>query len=105
MTHIPESDWKKFKPLRDKALERMCYRILSEISSTMNDETLSSHEQYLKIYSLIQDRDKKIGQTFDGHSRSNALRQLMLMQSHELLEPEEVACFSESTQELLAGRF
>ena len=31
---IPESDWKKFKPLRDKALARLCDRILSEIAAT-----------------------------------------------------------------------
>jgi hypothetical protein len=48
---IPESDWKKFKPLRDKALATLCDRILSEIAATSAEEALSSHEKYLKIYS------------------------------------------------------
>lgn len=100
---VPESDWKKFKPLRDKALARLCDRILVEVGSTTADDALSSHEKYLKIYSLIRERDKEMGQVFDGYSRSKMLSQLSMMQSFELLEPEELACFSESTRAILAG--
>ena len=100
---VPESDWKKFKPLRDKALARLCDRILAEVGSTTADDALSSHEKYLKIYSLIRERDKELGQVFDGYSRSKMLPQLSMMQSFKLLEPEELACFSESTREFLAG--
>ena len=100
---VPESDWKMFKPLRDKALARLCDRILAEVGLAMADDALSSHEQYLKIYSLIRKRDKDLGQIFDGYSRSRMLSQLSMMQSFELLEPEELACFSESTREFLAG--
>ena len=101
---VPESDWKKFRPLRDIALERLCDRILAEIGATMADETLSSHEQYLKIYTLIEDRDETLGRIFNGYSRSRMLSQLALMQSFKLLEPEELACFSETTREILARR-
>ena len=101
---LPESDWKKFKPLRDKALERLCDRILAEVGSTMAEDALSSHEKYLKIYSLVRDRDKELGRIFDGYSRARMLSQLAMMQSYELLEPEELECFSESTQEYLARR-
>ena len=100
--NIPESDWKKFGPLRDKALANFCDLILSEIDSTNADGALSSHEKYLKIYSLIRDRDKELGQVFDGYSRSKALMQLALIQSRGLLAPEEFSCFSESTQDFLA---
>jgi len=100
---IPESDWKKFKPLRDKALARLCDRILAEVESTTADDALSSHEKYVKIYSLIRDRNKELGRIFDGYSRSRMLSQLSMMQSYQLLEPEELTCFSESTQEFLAG--
>lgn len=99
---IPESDWKKFKPLRDKALARLCDRILAEVESTTADDALSSHEKYLKIYSLVEDRDEELGRIFNGYSRSRMLSQLAMMQTYELLEPEELECFSESTQEYLA---
>jgi hypothetical protein len=99
---IPESDWKKFKPLRDKALARLCDRILSEIAATSAEEALSSHEKYLKIYSQIRDHDKQLGLIFDGYSRSRALSQLAMIQSYDLLQREEFGCFSASTQEFLA---
>lgn len=101
---IPESDWKKFKLLRDKALARLCDRILAEVRSTIAEDTLSSHEKYLKIYSQFKVRDQELGQIFDGYSRSRMLSQLAMMQSYELLEPEELACFSKATQDFLALR-
>ena len=100
---IPESDWKKFKPLRDTALARLCDLILSEVDSIRTDDALSSHEKYLKVYSLVRDRNKELGQIFDGYSRSRALMQLAMIQARELLEPRELECFSESTQEYLAS--
>ena len=101
--HIPESDWKKFKPLRDKALARLCGRILAEVAATLSENVLSSHEKYLKMYKQVRDSDKKMGQIFDGYSRSRMLAQLSMMQSYELIEPEELECFSTYTQEFLAG--
>ena len=101
--NIRESDWKKFKPLRDKALVRFCDQILSQIEATNADDTLSSHEKYLEIYSLVRERDKELGQIFDGYSRSRALMQLAMIQSRNLLEPEEFDCFSESTLQFLTS--
>jgi hypothetical protein len=101
--NIPEPDWKKFGPLRDKALTKFCDVILSEITTTADDDALSSHEKYLKIYNLIRNRDKELAEVFDGYSRSTALLQLAMIQSRKLLEPVEFECFSESTREYLAS--
>lgn len=100
--HIPESDWKQFRPLRDKALANLCDKVLAEIIATTADDALSSHQKYLKIYDRIQDYDDDIGRIFDGYSRSRALSQLAMIQSHHLLEPEDFECLSELTQEYLA---
>jgi hypothetical protein len=101
--NIPESDWKKFKPLRQKALTRLCDKILAEIEAKSANETLSSHEKYLEIYSLVRERDKELGQIFDGFSRSKALMQLAMIQSRDLIAAEELECFSEITREFLAS--
>jgi hypothetical protein len=69
----------------------------------MSEDALSSHEKYLKIYSQVKDNDKKIGQIFNGYSRSRMLSQLSMMQSYGLIEPEELERFSTYTQEFLAG--
>ena len=42
MMNAPDSDWKKLKPLRDKAHARSCDRIFAEVVSTMNDDKLIS---------------------------------------------------------------
>ena len=99
---IPESDWKKFRPLRDKALGNLCDQVLAELLATTAEDGLSSHQKYLKIYDRVQEYDKEIGRIFDGYSRSRALSQLAMMQSRHLLEPEEFACFSELTRDYLA---
>lgn len=100
--HIPESDWKQFKPLRDKALANLCDKVLTEIIATTAEEALSSHQKYLRIYNEIQHYDEQMGRIFDGYSRSRALSQLAMIQSHHLLEPEEFAGLSDSTREYLA---
>lgn len=100
--HIPASDWKKFRPLRDKALANLCDLVLTEISATTAEDALSSHQKYLKIYDRIQDYNDEISRIFDGYSRSRALSQLTMMQSHHLLEPEEFGCFSDLTRDYLA---
>ncbi|MCB1695239.1 MAG: hypothetical protein KDI34_03345 [Halioglobus sp.] len=100
--HIPESDWKKFRPLRDKALANLCDKVLTAITATTANDALSSHQKYLKIYDEIQHYDEQIGLIFDGYSRSLALSQLAMIQSHHLLEPEEFAGLSASTREYLA---
>lgn len=99
---IPESDWKTFKVLRERALARLCDQILSDVATTIADETVSSHDRYLRVYSQVRNHDREIAQLFDGYSRSRALFQLALMQSHDLLTPEELSRFSPSTQAFLA---
>ena len=98
---IPEPDWKKFKPLREKALTRLCDRTLEEIDTIKAKSNLSSHEQYLEIYSLMRDRNRELGEIFDRFSRSGALLQLGMMQSRGLITLEEIDRFSESTREYL----
>ena len=99
--YIPESDWKKFRPLRDKALGNFCEKVLAAIIATTAEDALSSHQKYLKIYDRIQAYDEDIGRIFDGYSRSRALSQLAMIQSHHLLESEDFECFSDSTREYL----
>jgi hypothetical protein len=92
---ISESDWKIFKELKNKALERFSQRILDESLAICGNSALSAHERYRELYSLIHQRDKEMAWAFDGLSRSKARLQLSLMQNLELLTQEELARFSE----------
>ena len=97
--HIPESDWKLFKSVRNKALDVFCGRVLSRVASTINDEKLSNHDKFLQIYTTVTDQNRNLAQIFDGYSRSRALLQLTMMQSFELLDEKDIDDFSESTKE------
>lgn len=54
---IRESDWKVFREVRAVAFTRFCDRILSEVARVSNDSSKSSHERYLAIFKLIEQRD------------------------------------------------
>lgn len=99
--NIPEADWQTFKALREKALGRLCDRILEDIRDASAKDDISSHEKYLEVYSLVQQRDKELGYIFDGLSRSKALVQLSLIQAKDLATPEELSNFSDATRDYL----
>ncbi len=97
---IKESDWKIFKGVRKKALERFCQRILDECQAIMQDNSRSAHERYLEIFQLIQERDIDIANAFDQFSRSSAAICLYRMRIHNLLTDEEISEFSEDFQHM-----
>lgn len=100
---IPESDWKKFTKLKETALSRFCERVLAEVDAVRANVTLSSHDQYLEIFALIEKRDRELAQIFDYHSRSKALFQLDLIVSRGLLEDEELSQFTEVTRKIIGS--
>jgi hypothetical protein len=94
MRDIKESDWKRFKSLREIALERFCERILDEISRISSDGSKSKHERYLAVYRLVRERDNGIDAIFDHLRRSTAVQQLCAFRSHDLMTEQELRQFS-----------
>lgn len=94
---IKESDWKVFRRLHAVALERYCQRILEEVklATACND---SYHDCYLRVYRLIQDRDKTMARAFDDLRRSTALMRLVNIINEGLLTDEELKQFSQELQ-------
>lgn len=76
---MKESDWKVFKKIKVEAVDRFCTQVLDELASTIADSRLSAHERYLSVYRLIDERNEAMAKMFDGHSRSTAFMQLLLM--------------------------
>ena len=98
---ISEADWRIFKEVRVRTLERFCDRVLSEVGSLAAQTVPSSHERYLAVYKLLQKEDKQLGDTFDDNRRSTALFQLARMRSLGLVADEEFARFSSETQDIV----
>ena len=88
--------------MRKVALERFCERVLGELESVVSDKQTASHRRYLMIYELIQERDSAIAQAFNDPRRSNALVQLSIIISLDLVTEDELRSFTPRTQSVVA---
>lgn len=94
---ISEPDWRVFKQVQPLALDRLCHRILDESRAVCDDESLSAHGRYLKLYELIHKRDKDIQRAFDEFSRTTAIACLTTMRQLGLVTESELGRFSDDT--------
>jgi hypothetical protein len=100
---IPEADWRRFREVRKRPLERHCDRILQEVTAASSENQGTAHERYLRVCKLIQDRDKETGQAFDDFRRSTAILQMGIMRKLGLLTDGDLAEFSDQIQERVRG--
>jgi len=98
---IPERDWKVFREVRERALEHLCERALRDARAVIEDSSRSHHERFRELLALVAERNELVARGFDGPKRSAMLLQLAFLCSLGLLEGEELARFSEGTQEKL----
>lgn len=92
---MKESDWKKFKQIKERALERFCARAMADFEEAMQTEELSHYGRYLYLYKLVENVDKRLSILFDGNSRSKAQIQLMLIRSESLVDEHELEGMSD----------
>ena len=98
---IPERDWKVFRELHKVALGRLCERILAEARAEIERPGTTSHEKYLSLFKLIEDRDDDIARGFDDLRRSTALMQIGVIHSMGLLTGAELRRFSPETLRII----
>ena len=94
----PAADWRVFRDLQKVALERFCTRILDEAERLLRDKSRSHHDRYLDLYRLMRERDEELAAAFDDPRRARLLWQAARMHALELIEPDELARFSEKTR-------
>ena len=98
---ISESDWKHFKQVKADALDKCCQQILDELREGIDNPELSNHAEYLYLYKLMENSDKRIANIFDYNARSKAMLQLALMKSDGLLDSTQVNGFSDELQRFI----
>lgn len=81
MNKISELDWKLLREFKPVALQ-----------CASNGET--SHQRFLKAFSLIESGNDDIARAFDDMRRSNALERLRAMIAQGLITDEELLRFS-----------
>jgi len=102
-SHLPESDWRRFKQVHTKLLERYCSRILEEVAVASRGNENTAHDRYLRVYKLIQERNEQMANAFDDFRRSTAVMQLGIMRRMKLLADDELGRFSEQTRIRVEG--
>ena len=92
---ISESDWKKFKKIKESALDRFCGAAMADCAEVIANRGASNHARYLCLYKLVVNYDKRIALLFNDHSRSKAAIQLTLLRNEGLVTNEELDSLSE----------
>jgi hypothetical protein len=103
---IAEADWKVLRRVHPLALERYCERVLAEIERVTHNSAQSTHQRYLDIFKIIEERDREMASIFNDPKRSNALTMLARIRSDGLLTQDEFSGLSPETRsaiELLLG--
>ena len=98
---ISERDWKVFRELRQVALERLCDKILAEAKAEIEGPAKTSHEKYLSLYKLMEERDDDVARGFNDFRRSTALMQIGIIHSMGLFTGEELRRFSPETLQII----
>lgn len=96
-----EPDWKRFRKLREIALERLCERILERISEISGESDRSFHARYLDVYEYISHQDEALARAFNDPRRSKADEQLARMYAADLVTDAELEEFSNETKALI----
>jgi hypothetical protein len=97
---ISESDWKKFKKMKEEALERFCGTILNDVSEGLESkDNPTNHGKYLYLYKLIEIYDKQVALLFNDHRRSKATIQLMMLRQEGLVNEEDLQGLSNEFKE------
>ena len=98
MTGIPEQDWKRVKALKDKILNAICADILDEINQEIKNKEDNNHKAYLRVWEIVNTRDKDIADMFNDLKRSNAVFKLSLWYKNGYLTEKELNDFTQETQ-------
>ena len=95
---ISEADWKVLRRVHPLALERYCERVLAEIERVMHNSGQSTHQRYLDIFQIVEQRDREMASIFNDPKRSNALTMLARIRSVGLLTEDEFSSLSPETR-------
>jgi len=97
---IPEADWKRWRTLREIALERYCEKILSGLSKFQSGKD-TPHQRYLKLWKYIRKHDRVLAVVFDNPRRSSAYTQMHEALTAGIITIDELKTMGEETQQLI----
>lgn len=101
MRTIPERDWKIFRDLHPRLLQRFCDRTLLQAQTEIGRPGISAHKRYLAVYRLMRDRDQELARGFNDLRRSTAMGQISVLYSMGLFTDDDLARFGPEIHQFL----
>jgi hypothetical protein len=103
MRTIPESDWKKMRGVKDRAVNRFCAEALTDLKVEIEaaDLTTGAHKVYRAVWKLLEDRDSALGDLFDDWRRSTAYVTLMAWARSGIMTKDEFESLSDDTKTIV----
>ena len=98
-SRVAESDWKRFRRLREGALDRFCSRILDEVAEVLSDSARTHHERYLEVHRILTVRNGEMAKAFDAPARLRMVLQLALIYDLGLLDPNDLTEMTSKAQD------
>ena len=98
---IPESDWKYLRTRKENMLSTLCGRINEQSKNTLNNQSASEHEKYLKMYKYIKKSDKVVADCFNDWRRSNIWLKIQQLRYNDLLTDEHLDQMSDDVRTLM----
>lgn len=95
---FPERDWKIFRRLRERALERFFAEAVDELGRICGDGSRSAEDRYREAFRLLDDRNGAARQAFDYLSWSRMLPHLATMVAMKLVDDVDLGDLSAETQ-------
>ncbi|MGL4577476.1 MAG: hypothetical protein ACRCVP_00955 [Shewanella xiamenensis] len=102
MSSVPEKDWKRLSSLKQSLLNSACETIFERIEQISSTRRGREHEAYLALWKVINKEDNAIAEMFDDLKRSNAVVKIAALKHHGVLTDEQLALFSQETQDEVA---
>lgn len=98
---VSESDWKYLRERKVDFLSTLCGRINEQSKDILNDQSVSEHEKYLKLYKHIMGSDKIVAECFNDWRRSNIWLKIQFLRHHGILTGEHLNQMSDSLRVLV----
>ena len=102
MSSVSEKDWKRLVSLKENLLNYACENLFRRIEQISSSRKNREHEAYLELWNEIRKEDDAIAEMFNDLKRSNAVFKIAALRHYGVLSDEQLAQFSQETQEQVA---
>lgn len=99
---LPKDQKKTARLLINEGLQRECSKHLQKVTQLLqdaNNEGLTPHETYLKLFGEVYDFDKYIARRYDNMSGSRYFPTILDLFRSNILTLEDISQFSEEVQQ------